>query len=113
MTNESDYELVNRSSLSSTAGLAPAASVVGSSNLTYGQCVQALRVNTEAAATHLGLTVRTLEKWRATWRHAQQTGMADLCRGPKFFKIGNRVLYDLRDLEVFLSAHEVRVDRKA
>ena len=47
-------------------------------------------ISTEAAAEHLGLSRRTLEKWR--W----------LGGGPVFRKLGRAVRYDVADLDAFV-----------
>lgn len=49
-------------------------------------------VNTEKAAKILGVERNTMEGWRC---HN---------RGPKYVKIGRRVLYDLGDLDAFIAA---------
>ncbi len=40
-----------------------------------------------------GISHRTLERWR--WQGT----------GPRFVKIGNRVVYDLKDIEAYEDAH--------
>lgn len=45
------------------------------------------RITTKEAATHLGISHRTLEQLR--WQG----------KGPPFYKIGSRVIYDLQDLD--------------
>ena len=49
-------------------------------------------VRTEKAAEILGLKKSTLENWR--WRN----------KGPRFRKLGSRVLYDVHDLQLFIDA---------
>jgi hypothetical protein len=48
--------------------------------------------NTRAAAIYLGLSPRTLEKWRLTGQ------------GPPYTKCGRRCLYRLEDLDVWAEA---------
>ena len=50
------------------------------------------RLTVEAAATHIGLSVSTLNKLRV------------FGGGPVFLKIGRRVVYDLADLEQWLAS---------
>lgn len=52
-------------------------------------------LNTTVAAEFLGLSPGTLEVWRS------------LGRGPKFAKLGRRVLYDPADLEAFRNSRKV------
>ena len=52
----------------------------------------------------LGISVRTLERWR--WSRARcalrsYVGNADGGMGPRFIKIGGRVKYRLEDVEAF------------
>lgn len=49
-------------------------------------------MDTPAAASMLGLAARTLEKYRLTGA------------GPRFLKLGARVLYDPRDLDKWVAA---------
>jgi len=51
-----------------------------------------MRLRTRQAAEVLGLSFRTLQKWR-------QTGA-----GPRYAKLGDSVVYDTRDLELFARA---------
>jgi CRP-like cAMP-binding protein len=51
-----------------------------------------LVMDTEAAARQLGLSPRTLERWRVERR------------GPTFIRVGKRRIYRLQDLEAFVSA---------
>lgn len=51
------------------------------------------RVPTDEAARYLGMARSTLEKWRVYGN------------GPPFMKIGNRITYQIRDLESWLEAH--------
>lgn len=53
------------------------------------------KLSTQEAAAFLGLQPNTLEVWRT--KH----------RGPKYAKIGSRVLYDPDDLEAFFIARAV------
>ena len=53
------------------------------------------KLNTEEAATYLGIRPNTLEVWRC--KH----------KGPRYAKIGSRVLYDLDDLEAFFISRGV------
>ena len=58
--------------------------------MTYKQ-----KLNTEEAATFLGIRPNTLEVWRC--KH----------KGPRYAKIGSRVLYDVDDLEAFFISRGV------
>jgi excisionase family DNA binding protein len=51
-----------------------------------------IRVPTKIAAKYLGVSVRTLEDWRAKGK------------GPTFRKIGYRVRYEISDLDAFLES---------
>lgn len=53
------------------------------------------KLNTHEAAMYLGLQPNTLEVWRS--KH----------RGPRYAKIGSRVLYDPDDLEAFFTSRAV------
>lgn len=53
------------------------------------------KLNTEEAAAYLGIRPNTLEVWRC--KH----------KGPRYSKLGARVLYDLDDLEAFFTARAV------
>lgn len=53
------------------------------------------KLNTEEAADYYGLKKNTLEIWRC--KH----------KGPRYSKLGTRVLYDLDDLEAFFTARAV------
>lgn len=53
------------------------------------------KLNTAEAAAYLGIRPNTLEIWRC--KH----------KGPRYSKIGTRVLYDLDDLEAFFTARAV------
>lgn len=53
------------------------------------------KFNTEEAASYLGIKRNTLEVWRC--KH----------KGPRYSKIGTRVLYDVNDLEAFFTARAV------
>src|SRR5262245_36457531 len=54
------------------------------------------KLNTHAAAAYSGLARSTLEKLRV------------LGGGPRYMKIGRRVLYDVADLEQWLASHRRR-----
>ena len=49
------------------------------------------------AAHHLGVSVRTLEDWRA----------CEPLRGPVFYKIEGRVYYKEEDLDIFLDSSRI------
>lgn len=53
------------------------------------------KLNNIEAAAHLGVRPNTLEVWRC--KH----------KGPRYSKIGSRVLYDIDDLEEFFAARAV------
>ena len=53
------------------------------------------KLNTAEAAEYLGVRPNTLEVWRC--KH----------KGPRYSKIGSRVLYDMADLEAFFHARSV------
>ena len=53
------------------------------------------KLSTQEAAAFLGVKPNTLEVWRT--KH----------RGPRYAKIGSRVLYDPEDLEAFFAARAV------
>ncbi len=53
------------------------------------------KLNTEESALFLGVKPNTLEVWRT---HK---------KGPKYSKIGSRVLYDIHDLEEFFKGQIV------
>ena len=53
------------------------------------------KLNTKEAAAYLGLRPNTLE----IWRHHH--------KGPRYSKMGTRVLYDPDDLEAFFAARAV------
>ncbi len=59
----------------------------------------ARRLRPKAAAQYLGVHPRTLEESRRCWRRAEKEGKPELRRGPKFYKVGKRVLYEVRDLD--------------
>jgi len=52
-------------------------------------------IRTPAAAEFLGVRPNTLE----IWRHQK--------RGPKFYRVGRCIVYDLEDLETFVKANGV------
>ena len=49
-------------------------------------------INRTATATALNISPRTLEKWAVTGE------------GPPFYKLGGRVLYDIEDIETWVSS---------
>ncbi|MHC5307777.1 helix-turn-helix transcriptional regulator [Bartonella sp. LJL80] len=53
-------------------------------------------MSTPQAAHYLGVSPRTLEKYRITGQ------------GPLFYKIGRRVVYTIEDLEVWISQPHLR-----
>ncbi len=53
------------------------------------------KLNTEEAAAYLGIRPNTLEIWRTKKK------------GPKYSKIGSRVLYDINDLESYFISQSV------
>lgn len=53
------------------------------------------KLNTREAASWLGIQPNTLEIWRC--RH----------KGPRYSKIGRRVVYDVKDLEEFFASRSV------
>ena len=53
------------------------------------------KLNTVEAAAYLGIRPNTLEVWRT--KH----------KGPRYSKIGRRVLYDLEELEAYFAANSV------
>ena len=53
------------------------------------------KLNTQEAAAYLGIQPNTLEVWRC--KH----------KGPRYAKIGRRVLYDPDDLELFFKTRTV------
>jgi hypothetical protein len=53
------------------------------------------KLNTNEAAAFLGVRPNTLEVWRC--KH----------RGPRYAKLGSRILYDPDDLEAFFAARSV------
>lgn len=53
------------------------------------------KLSTQEAADYYGLKKNTLEIWRC--KH----------KGPRYSKLGTRVLYDLDDLEEFFNARSV------
>ncbi len=53
------------------------------------------KLNTEEAAAYLGIRPNTLEVWRTKKK------------GPKYSKIGSRVLYDLNDLETYFISQSI------
>ena len=59
------------------------------------------KFNTDEAAEFLGVKPNTLEVWRT--KH----------RGPRYAKIGSRVLYDPDDLEDFFSSRTVHTREAA
>jgi hypothetical protein len=55
-------------------------------------------IDTAGAAAHLGLSARTLEKWRTQGR------------GPRYSRPGRRVVYRVADLDAYLEATAVGTD---
>ena len=53
------------------------------------------KLNTHEAAEYLGVRPNTLEVWRC--KH----------RGPKYAKLGSRIVYDLDDLDDYYSARTI------
>jgi len=53
------------------------------------------KLNTQEAAAYLGLQPNTLEVWRC--KH----------KGPRYSKLGSRVIYDRDDLEVFFTSKTI------
>lgn len=53
------------------------------------------RLDTPAAAKYLGVSTSTLETWRSR------------SRGPRFIKLGRRVLYQIKDLDSYAAARVV------
>lgn len=50
-----------------------------------------VRVNTKVAAEYLGVSVRTLEDWRAKGK------------GPKYVRIGHGIRYEVSELNAFIA----------
>ena len=75
---------------------------------TMTHCEGRCRVSTTLAANMLGASERTLEDWRSAWHRAAQEGKPELRRGPKFYVVGKRVLYEVRDLEAFAASRPPR-----
>lgn len=53
------------------------------------------KLSTQEAADYYGVKRNTLEIWRC--KH----------KGPRYYKLGSRVLYDIDDLEEFFAARAV------
>jgi hypothetical protein len=53
------------------------------------------KLNTQEAAAYLGVRPNTLEVWRC--KH----------RGPKYAKLGSRIVYDPDDLDSFFAARSI------
>ena len=53
------------------------------------------KISTREAAAYLGIRPNTMEVWRT--KH----------KGPRYAKIGSRVLYDVDDLEDFFAARSI------
>lgn len=53
------------------------------------------KLNTQEAAAYLGVQPNTLEVWRC--KH----------KGPRYAKLGRRVLYDIKDLEAFFASRSI------
>lgn len=58
-------------------------------------------MNDKAAAPYIGTTAGTLNTWRY------------LGKGPKYYKIGRRVVYRRADLDAWLDAHAVTPEASA
>lgn len=56
-------------------------------------------ISTRDAADYVGLSEQTLANWRY------------LNRGPRWFKVGGRVKYDVADLDAWIEAGAVDGDR--
>lgn len=56
------------------------------------------RVNNEKAAAYLGISAKTLNNWRHQGK------------GPRFLRIGNRVMYRRKDLDSYLETRTVETD---
>lgn len=54
-------------------------------------------VDTMGAADYLGLHARTLDNWRSQGR------------GPRYVRVGRRIVYRIADLESYLDARTVEV----
>ncbi|WP_374254176.1 helix-turn-helix transcriptional regulator [Xanthobacter sp.] len=54
------------------------------------------RLDTDAAAAYAGVSKSSMNKWRVTGG------------GPKYIKLGRRVVYDVIDLDEWLGAHRRR-----
>jgi predicted DNA-binding transcriptional regulator AlpA len=52
-----------------------------------------MNLDRNQAAEYLGLSRKTLDNWRTTGR------------GPRFLKLGSRVLYPVAELDAFKTAH--------
>ncbi len=59
------------------------------------------KLNTQEAADYLGLQPNTLEIWRC--RH----------KGPRYSKLGSRVVYDLSDLDAFFASKSIETMESA
>lgn len=59
------------------------------------------KLNTTDAATYLGIQPNTLEAWRSQGK------------GPRYAKLGRRVMYDLNDLENWFTAKCVETSDSA
>lgn len=57
--------------------------------------IEKQKLNTEEAAEVLGVKPNTLEIWRC--KH----------KGPRYAKIGTRVIYDKADLDEYFEAHRI------
>jgi len=53
------------------------------------------KFNTQEAAAYLGVRPNTLEVWRSK------------NKGPRYYKLGTRVIYDRDDLEAFLASRSI------
>lgn len=53
------------------------------------------KLNTQEAAAYLGVQPNTLEVWRCK------------NKGPRYYKLGTRVIYDRDDLDAFLDSKSI------
>ena len=53
------------------------------------------KFNTQEAAAYLGVRPNTLEVWRSK------------NKGPRYYKLGSRVIYDRDDLDAFLASRSI------
>jgi hypothetical protein len=69
--------------------------------MTGGDFMQPVVVNDQQAARFLGLGVQTLRSFR------------HLRKGPKYVKIGGRIIYRIADLEDFLNRNTIDPEGRA